>query len=155
MTTFLAAELARATGVSTDTLRYYERRGLLPPVPRGKNGYRRYPESAVHRVTVVRRAMDAGFTVAELARILKQRGAGGAPCRQVDAIARHRLKELEERIEDLIVLRDELRRTIKDWESRLAAVPAGQRAGLLETLASHGGRRKDRQSRSLERRPVR
>jgi DNA-binding transcriptional MerR regulator len=72
--------LARLAGVSTDTLRYYERRGLLPRPPRDASGYRRYPQAAAVRVRVIQQALDAGFTVEDLARALKQRDAGGAPC---------------------------------------------------------------------------
>ena len=89
--------LASLAGVSTDTLRYYERRGLLPRPPRDRNGYRRYPASAVARVRVIQRALDAGFTVADLARVLKERDAGGAPCRDVFRIARTRLGTTESR----------------------------------------------------------
>ena len=126
--------LASLVGVSTDTLRHYERRGLLPPPPRDRNGYRRYPSAAVARVRVIQRALDAGFTVAELARVLKERDAGGAPCRDVFRIARTRLEELDNRIKGLIALRKELRQVIGDWEARLAATPPGKRAGLLDAL---------------------
>ena len=80
--TLRSGALASLAGVSTDTLRYYERRGLLPQPPRDANGYRRYPEAALMRVRVVQQALDAGFTVEDLSRVLKQRDAGGAPCRK-------------------------------------------------------------------------
>jgi DNA-binding transcriptional MerR regulator len=135
MTTFRAGELARITGVSPDTVRYYERRGLLPRAPRDGNGYRRYPESAARRVIVIRRALDAGFSIAELSQILRQRDAGGAPCRQVLAIGRDRLDDLERRIDRLIALRDSLRILLKDWEARVGRLGKGERAGLLDSLA--------------------
>lgn len=128
--------LASLAGVSTDTLRYYERRGLLPRPPRDRNGYRRYPASAVARVRVIQRALDAGFTVADLARVLKERDAGGAPCRDVFRIARTRLDELDERITNLVALRKTLREMIGDWETRLARTPPGRRAGLLDALGA-------------------
>jgi len=128
--------LASLAGVSTDTLRYYERRGLLPRPPRDRNGYRRYPASAVARVRVIQRALDAGFTVADLARVLKERDAGGAPCRDVFRIARTRLDELDERITNLVALRQTLREMIGEWETRLARTPPGRRAGLLDALGA-------------------
>jgi DNA-binding transcriptional MerR regulator len=128
--------LARLAGVSTDTLRYYERRGLLPRPPRDASGYRRYPRAAVLRVRVIQQALDAGFTVGDLARVLKERDAGGAPCREVFQIARARLTELDERIAGLSALRDELGRVVVEWESRLAVTPDGRRAGLLDGLAA-------------------
>jgi MerR family transcriptional regulator, copper efflux regulator len=135
MTTLRAGEVARKTGVSADTVRYYERQGLLPRVPRTTNGYRNYPESAVQRVLVVRRALDAGFSIKELSEILRERDAGGAPCRRVLAIGRDRLGELERRIEQLIALRDDLRALLKDWEARVGRLGRNERAGLLDSLS--------------------
>jgi DNA-binding transcriptional MerR regulator len=128
--------LANLVGVSTDTLRYYERRGLLPRPPRDASGYRRYPPAAVVRVRVIQQALDAGFTVEDLARVLKERDAGGAPCRDVLRIARARLDELDERIVALTALREQLGRVVGEWERRLAVLPAGRRAGLLDGLAA-------------------
>ena len=135
MTMLRAGEVARMTGVSPDTVRYYERRGLLPRVPRDANGYRKYPESAVRRVIVVRRALDAGFSIRELSQVLRERDAGGAPCRQVLAIGRDRLGDLERRITELIALRDDLRALLKDWEARVGRLGRNERAGLLDSLA--------------------
>lgn len=135
MTTLRAGQIARMTGVSPNTVRYYERRGLLPRVPRDANGYRRYPESAVRRITVIRRALDAGFSIAELSQVLRQRDAGGAPCRQVLAIGRDRLGDLEHRIDRLIALRDDLRTLLKEWEVRVGRLGRNERAGLLDSLA--------------------
>jgi DNA-binding transcriptional MerR regulator len=63
--------LARLTGVSTDTLRYYERLGLLPKPPRTGGGYRDYPTTSLERVRLIRRAMSVGFSLSELTTILK------------------------------------------------------------------------------------
>jgi DNA-binding transcriptional MerR regulator len=145
--------LARLAGVSADTLHFYERRGLLPRPPRDGSGYRQYPQSALVRVRVIRQALDAGFTVGELARVFKLRDAGGAPCRDVLRIARVRLEELEEQIAELSALRQQLRRVIGEWETRLAITPAGRQAGLLDGLADASfvarsrGLRRSRQSR--------
>ncbi len=128
--------LARAAGVSADTLRYYERRGLLPRPPRDASGYRRYPPEAVQRVIVIQRALDAGFSLAELTRILRQRDAGGVPCREVFAIAAARLQDLDDRIAALIDLRDRLGTLVSTWRRTLDATPAGTRARLLDTLGA-------------------
>ena len=63
--------LADATGVSTDTLRHYERLGLLPGVTRTRSGYRRYPPALVDRVRVIQRALVVGFSLRELASVLR------------------------------------------------------------------------------------
>src|ERR1017187_6854669 len=88
--------LAKAAGVSPDTIRSYERIGVLPRASRTDSGYRVYPASAVERVLVVQRALRIGFTLAELAEVLKARDAGGAPCHRVYQLAQEKLKGLEE-----------------------------------------------------------
>lgn len=131
-----SGELARLAGVSADTLRHYEKKGLLAPPRRGANGYRIYPPEAAARVRLIQRALDMGFSLDDLARVLRVRDRGGAPCGQVRAIAAARLCELEARIDALIGLRDELRRTLDEWDARLAALRPGIRAGLLDALAA-------------------
>jgi DNA-binding transcriptional MerR regulator len=139
--TLRSGEVASLAGVSTDTLRYYERRGLLPRPPRDASGYRRYPPASVVRVRVIQQALDAGFSIEDLARVFRVRDAGGAPCRDVLWIARTRLDELDDRIAGLTALRLQLRRVVGEWEERLAATPAGRRAGLLDGLADAPGPR--------------
>ena len=130
-----AGELARAAGVSTDTLRHYERRGVLRAPRRSPNGYREYPPEALARVRLVRRALAFGFTLEELARVLAERGRGGAPCKQVRALAARKLADVEERLGELRALRGELRAILGEWDARLAETAGGARAGLLESLA--------------------
>ena len=129
-----AGEMARACGISTDTLRHYERVGVLPKPQRTGAGYRLYPPEAEARVRTIRRALAIGFSLAELARILRVRERGGAPCREVRALAVAKLAALERQVEDLIVLRDQLRQLVMDWEQRLDATPEGTQARLLDAL---------------------
>src|SRR5215213_2862435 len=93
-----SGELARLAGVSTDTLRHYERKGVLAKPRRDANGYRAYGPEAVERVRLVRRALSVGFTLDELARILKERATCRAPCRSVRELAAAKLAEVEERL---------------------------------------------------------
>ena len=138
------SELARRTGVSPDTLRHYERTGVLPCPPRAANGYRRYPHDAVARVTLVRRALSVGFTLAELASVLREREKGGAPCRKVRDLVASRLAAFETRLAALLELRAELGTVLRDWDQTLERTPAGAQARLLDTLAGRpaldGGR---------------
>jgi DNA-binding transcriptional MerR regulator len=131
-----AGELARLAGVSTDTLRHYERKGVLPSPRRSANGYREYPAEALARVALVRRALSVGFTLDELAQILRARARGVAPCREVRELAARKLAGVEERLRELRAVREELRSALADWDSRLAGTKAGERAGLLESLAA-------------------
>ena len=138
---FTAGELARATGVSTDTLRHYERKGVIGRPLRGANGYRQYPPTTLNRVRLVRRALGIGFTLDELAAILKLRERGETPCREVRRLAGEKLATMEERLRELVESRDELRATLKEWDVRLAKPSKGNRAGLLETLPPRSPRR--------------
>lgn len=139
-TSLRSGELARLAGVSTDTLRHYERKGVLARPRRGANGYRQYPPGALARVRLVRRALAFGFTLDELARVLSARDRGAAPCKEVRSLAAAKLAEVEERLAQLFELRDELRATLKEWDGRLGKTPEGARAGLLESLAARDGK---------------
>jgi DNA-binding transcriptional MerR regulator len=132
-------ELARATGVSTDTLRHYERLGLLPTVHRTGAGYRRYAPPAIARVQMIQRALVIGFSLGDLKRVLAVRDGGGAPCRSVRALVGQRLVELAERIEHLRALRDDLTALVAEWDVTLEGTPDGARAHLLDGLRSFGG----------------
>lgn len=145
-----SAELARLAGVSADTLRHYERKGVLTRPRRAGNGYREYPAAALERVRLVRRALAVGFTLDELANILRVRDNGGAPCDEVRALAAAKLSHIETQLRELISLRDELRATLKDWDSRLARKAPFGRANLLQSLATNesNGIRASRRFRS-------
>jgi DNA-binding transcriptional MerR regulator len=129
-----AGELARLCGVSTDTLRHYERIGVLARPQRTQAGYRLYPPEAAARVRLVRRALALGFSLPELTRLLRVRDRGGAPCREVRALAESKLDHVEQQLADLAALRDHLRKLLTDWDRRLNSTPAGARAGLLEAI---------------------
>lgn len=129
-----SGELARLTGVSTDTLRHYERLQVLQRPARTVAGYRQYPPQAVDRVRLIRRAIGLGFSLAELTRILRVRDRGGAPCGQVFALATEKISGLDRQIADLVALRSELQSLVAQWGKQLEATPEGHRAGLLEAL---------------------
>ena len=130
-----SGELAGLAGVSRDTLRHYERKGVLPRPLRGHNGYRQYPAEALQRVQLVRRALSVGFTLDELAKVLKVRDAGGAPCEEVRKLAAQKLVNVQDQLRELTALRDDLQRTLRDWDQRLARRAVGKRANLLESLS--------------------
>ncbi len=140
-----SGELAQECGVSTDTLRHYERVGVLAKPKRTAAGYRQYPPEAVKRVRLIRRALEIGFTLEELAAIFKVRDSGGAPCRDVRSLAGKKIEQLGERIEELSDLREHMRRVLSDWDSRLAKTAPGARAGLLEALLNYPSRRRPTQ----------
>ena len=142
-----SGELARLAGVSTDTLRHYERKGLLARPRRSANAYREYPASDLDRVRLVRGALGIGFTLDELARIFSVRDRGGAPCHEVRALAAIKLTEVETQLGELTALRDELRKLLKNWDALLAKNSPPERAGLLESLVAKPFKRRTRSSR--------
>jgi len=138
-----SSELARMAGVSTDTLRYYERLRLLPAAPRSALGYRLFPAQALNRLRLIRGALAIGFSVRELAAIFAERDRGGAPCHRVRELAREKLATLERSLRELQIWRRELKTTLAGWDRLLGKTSRGQRAGLLESfVASHPTRQK-------------
>jgi DNA-binding transcriptional MerR regulator len=129
-----SGELAQAAGVSSDTLRHYEKLGLLAEPARRGNGYRVYPAEALERVRLIQGGLAIGFTLAELATFLGLRDSGRAPCRRVRAAAGERLAEVESRIDELCRFRDDLRRTLAVWDRRLGGAADGEPLRLLESL---------------------
>lgn len=101
-------QLAGTTGVTASTLRFYERRGLLPPPQRTPAGYRDYPPEATDRVAFIRRAQACGLTLTQIGEILAVRDDGQAPCRHLAGLVDSRLDDLDHRITDLTRTRDEL-----------------------------------------------
>jgi DNA-binding transcriptional MerR regulator len=130
----LIGEVAKRVGVSVDTVRHYERKGLLQNVWRDGSGYRRYSSEAVDRIRVARRALAIGFTLDELARIFRKRASGKAPCAHVYELATRKAAELDERIAAMTAVRAALADTLASWEQRLQTTPAGGFAGLLDSL---------------------
>jgi DNA-binding transcriptional MerR regulator len=127
--------LAAATGVSTDTLRHYERLGLLPGVTRTTAGYRDYPAGLTARVRVIQQALAIGFSLGDLASVLHQRDRGDAPpCQRVRKLVGERLNDLERRMVELRRLQAAIRALLRDWDQRLRETPPGQRARLLDML---------------------
>jgi DNA-binding transcriptional MerR regulator len=132
--TMRSAELARLAGVSTDALRHYERVGVLPAPQRTAGNYRVYPASALDRVRLIRRCLAFGFSLAELARIFKVRERGGVPCREARELGKAKLVDVERRLVDLTSLRAQLKKILRDWNSRLARTASTEHAKLLESL---------------------
>ena len=127
-------QVARRTGISRDTIRYYERVGLLLRPARTAAGYRQFPVAIVDRLALVRNAQRFGFTLREIAGFLRVRDSGGKPCRDVRAAAQRRLEAVDQQIAELVAMRDRMCRTLQRWDATLARTPADRPARLLETL---------------------
>lgn len=132
--TLHSGELAKTTGVSPDTIRHYEKIGIIPTAPRNRAGYRIFAPSAVNRVRVVQRALRIGFTLPELSEIFQTRDSGGAPCKRVYELAKNKLTAIDEDIIALQETRRYLSSVLADWKGRIHKASKGERAHLLQTL---------------------
>ena len=88
-------QLARETGVNLETVRFYERKGLMPRPPRRPSGYREYPQDAVRRIRFIQRGKELGFSLREIAELLRLRVDPGRSCAEVKlADIKTKLREL-------------------------------------------------------------
>lgn len=101
-------KLAAATGTNVETIRYYERAGLIPPPARTEGNYRSYRRDDVARLRFIRRTRDLGFSLEQIRALLSISGQREGDCGSVDAIATEHLFEVDRKIADLTALRREL-----------------------------------------------
>jgi MerR family Zn(II)-responsive transcriptional regulator of zntA len=109
-------QLAKLAGVRPDTVRFYERDGLLVRPERSPAGYRIYDEAAVKRLRFVKQAQALGFSLDEIRRILSLRGRGKETCRCVIEMAEASLVETEEKLKELQKFRDALKANLMRWQ---------------------------------------
>jgi Cu(I)-responsive transcriptional regulator len=113
--------LARQTGTKVETIRFYEKNGLLPQPSRTEGNYRSYEEVHRNRLSFIRRARDLGFSLDQIREFLNLADDRSQSCAAVDAIAKEHRKEVERKIQDLIALKSELDRMIDQCGCGLVA----------------------------------
>lgn len=116
--TLRIGEVALRSGVSIDTLRYYERRRLLPAAPRTEGGFRLFTTETVERVRFIKQAQDLGFSLDEIGELLTSGGA--EECRRVRDHLKVKLTELDERIRSMQDFRKTLARHLSACERELS-----------------------------------
>ena len=126
-------ELASATATKVETVRYYEKIGLLPPPARTSANYRAYGNDHLARLSFIRRARDLGFTLVAVRELLTLSDDKAQSCDAVDGIARVHLAEIDRKICDLTALRSELDRLLT--ACRHGTV---EDCKIIETLAPRG-----------------
>ena len=94
-------ELAKACGVGVETIRYYERRGLIPDPRPGKKGYREFSDDDARRVQFIKQAQGLGFTLKEIAELLALRVSSDTTCDDVRGLAQAKLEDIEEKLRTL------------------------------------------------------
>ncbi len=123
-------DVAKRTGIGIETLRFYERSGLLSRPARTEGGYRLYDTEALDTLDFIKRAQALGFTLDEIKRLITESRAGQSPCAEVREVVRQRLAELDEKMAQMQRYRDELAETLQTWDARGQA--EGHFCGLIE-----------------------
>ena len=126
-------ELSRATGTNIETIRYYERIGLLPAPDRTAANYRSYGDAHRARLSFVRHSRDLGFTIEEIRSLLDLSDDPARDCGEADRIATAHLEQVEAKIDQLSALRDELTRIVGRCRGGLAGD-----CRVIEALGDHG-----------------
>ena len=114
-------ELARATGTKAETIRYYEKEGILPPPDRTDSNYRDYSTDHLARLGFVRRARELGFSMAQVRELLTLSARADQPCAEVDRLVQSQIEQVERKIADLASMRDELSRMLVSCEGEKIA----------------------------------
>lgn len=109
----LAGDVAKELGVGVQTLHYYEREGLIPPVPRTESGYRVYTPELVERIAFVRKAQALGLPLVQIRSVLRLTDAGQSPCGRVQAALAEKLREVDLRLQELHSFRGQLAALIR------------------------------------------
>jgi Cu(I)-responsive transcriptional regulator len=132
---FSIGELANATETKVETIRYYERIGLLPEPARTAGNYRSYQAPHVARLAFIRRARALGFSLDQVRELLSLSDQKERSCAQVDAIAQQHLTDVDAKIGTLKILRRELDSLIRQCHSGTIA-----ECHIIDALAAHSAR---------------
>jgi len=114
MSTQTIGQVAKQVGIGVETVRFYERKGLIEDPPRSSSGYRQYPGDTVERLRFIRRAKELGFRLDEIGELL---GLGGNACTEVRAVAAAKVTDIEQRIADLDAMASVLRRLVASCDA--------------------------------------
>lgn len=126
-------EVATRSGVSIDTVRYYERRELLPVAPRTAGGYRVFTLETVHRVLFIKQAQDLGFSLDEISTLLTTNGT--SDCLRVHDLLDSKLKELDGRMKAMREFREKLKHYVAECEEELKKHPDSAECPVVIEIA--------------------
>lgn len=142
--TLLIGDVAGAIGVNVQTVRYYERLGVLPRPERNRSGYRLYTPEAIQRMQFIREAQAAGFALEEIKEILGLHYQGEVPCAYVRKVAREKIRQVDRQMEDLRCLRRKMRHILNKAKE---GVTACEGDGKICVLIQASSARKNRKRR--------
>lgn len=129
---YLIGALAKAAGVKSDTVRFYERSGLLPPAARTEAGYRTYDEQALQRLRFIKKAQALGFSLDEVRRIISMR-RGQETCQCVIGMAEATLSETDLKLNQLRAFRKGLADNLERWKRTGRRKAGAEFCALIET----------------------
>jgi Hg(II)-responsive transcriptional regulator len=132
-----SSEVAAQAGVNVQTLRYYERRGLLDEPPRSVSGYRAYPADAVAVVRFVKRAQEYGFSLEEIEELLHLADGGPDDCQAARDMAQAKVTQLADRIAGL----QRMRRSLAELVATCERPRTDRCCSLIQTLRAEGENR--------------
>ncbi len=108
------SKVAKELGVNIETIRFYERRGLIAQPVKPRQGYRHYPDETIERIRFIRRSQDLGFTLEEIIHLL---ALNDSPCHQVQELAEHKLHTVKSKMKDLRRLEQSLKKLLAQCKS--------------------------------------
>jgi Hg(II)-responsive transcriptional regulator len=141
--TLRTGEVAAQAGVNVQTLRYYERRGLLKEPDRRPSGYREYPADAVRLIRFIKRAQELGFTLNEVEDLLRLREDEESACAEVRSAAEAKIEDIEQKIRHLRAMK----RALCMLVASCVTEGSPRHCPLLEALEYEKGRRRERAPR--------
>jgi MerR family mercuric resistance operon transcriptional regulator len=128
-------QLAEAAGVKIETIRYYERRGLIPEPPRNQSGHRKFPEKTLIRVQFIKKSQKLGFSLKEVSELLALRTDGDASCGDVVKRFDDKIKDIESRISSL----QEIKTILENLSSRCTGTGSSMDCPFLHELENLNG----------------
>lgn len=130
-------EVAALAGVPAATVRYYERRGLLPAPSRTRSGYRQYGPDAAHRLAFIKHAQALGFSLDEIRELLELRVTDASSCSQVEAATQEKIRGIKQRIAELQRMQRTLEGLVRSCRARRPTVECPVLASLAEKETSN------------------
>lgn len=137
MTSFTIGQLAKKAHVHVETLRYYERRGLLPEPPRSESGYRQYSADAVLRIQFIKHAKELGFSLKETMELLSLRVDPETTCADVKSRAEAKIFDIDEKIRNL----QRMKKALTKLAAECTGSGPGSECPILEALYSQEKRK--------------
>ncbi|AFY61875.1 heavy metal-responsive transcriptional regulator [Synechococcus sp. PCC 6312] len=127
-------DVAKQSGVSIPTLRYYETLGLIGPAKRGDNGYRYYSPEVISQVLFVKKAQALGLALDEIRQILNVRDRGELPCEMVQSLLAKKIQQLNTQISQMQTFKQELETYQTQWQSITPKLTDAEICPLIDTV---------------------